>query len=83
MFGNVDSNKFVDLIKLAKEQCGIDFVLEEKQLKCMEMVVKDRTVLEFFLQDMESIYFTSRTVGPLPMSINAVLDLRTPVLLCL
>ena len=48
-------NKFVDLIKLAKEQCGIDFDLKEKQLKCMEMVVKDRTVLEFFLQDMESL----------------------------
>ena len=57
VFSNVDSNKFVDLIKLAKEQCGIDFDLKEKQLKCMEMVVdlKDRTVLEFFLQD--TLYF--------------------------
>ena len=46
---------FVDLIKFAKKQCGIDFDLKEKQVKCMEMVVKDRTVLEFFLQDMESL----------------------------
>ena len=60
------SNKFVDLIKLAKEQCGIDFDLKEKQLKCMEMVVKDRTVLEFFLQDMESLIYT--------LQVPAVLD---------
>ena len=36
----MDANKFADVIKLAKKQCGIDFDLKEKQLKCMEAVVK-------------------------------------------